>query len=512
MLLEAALHHPAYVDAILLLVKNILTRPKALYSVKEWSSQFDPKLVYGGNIGGDKLARALDRLYEIDRASLMTIIVMRATQSLQIDTSQIHHDTTSVKLSGAYENQDEKAVQLKRGHSKDHRPDLKQLIYSLCVAADGALPIHFKTYDGNKTDDSLHIETWQSLRGILDRSDFLYVADSKLCTHENLKFIDRNQGKFITVLPRTRRETKTFAEQLSLSLVRWDNIYSKRSSRKSKRIDLYESAQGLFQMQEGYRIYWYRSSEKTRRDEQSREERLALAKSRLRRLGDIKRRGPKTEASLQKAAQKILTQTKTQDWLIVEVALEEREDFKALGRGKPTKETRYRKIRKWIPRLNVRENLEALSLSKAQDGVFPLVTNAELSDLEVLQKYKYQPKIEKRHSLLKSVLQVSPVFLKKNDRIEALMFVYFIAQTIAAALEREVRMGMKQKNMRALNVLPEERPSTQPTAEQILRVFEPRTRHLLYEKEKLVRTFTDPLTQVQKEVMWLIRLPLAAYQ
>jgi transposase len=290
MLLEAALHHPAYVDAILLLVKNILTRPRALYAVKEWSSQFDPKLVYGGKIGDDKLARALDRLYEIDRASLMTLIVMRATQSLQIDTSQIHHDTTSIKFSGAYENQDEKAVQLKRGHSKDHRPDLKQLIYGLCVTADGSLPIHFKTYDGNKTDDSIHVETWQTLRGILDRSDFLYVADSKLCTHENLSFIDRNQGKFITVLPRTRRETKTFAEQLSLSLIRWDNIYSKRSSRKSKRIDLYESAQGLFQMQEGYRIYWYRSSEKVRRDEQSREERLGLAKSRLKRLGDIKRR------------------------------------------------------------------------------------------------------------------------------------------------------------------------------------------------------------------------------
>ena len=45
------------------------------------------------------------------------------------------------------------AIQLKRGHSKERRPDLKQLVYSLCVTSDGAVPVHFKAYDGNQTDD-----------------------------------------------------------------------------------------------------------------------------------------------------------------------------------------------------------------------------------------------------------------------------------------------------------------------------------------------------------------------
>jgi transposase len=42
-----------------------------------------------------------------------------------------------------------------------------------------------------------------------------------------------------------------------------------------------------------------------------------------------------------------------------------------------------------------------------------------------LQAYKYQPHLEKRHSLFKSLLEVSPVFLKKNTRIEAFIFVYW---------------------------------------------------------------------------------------
>jgi hypothetical protein len=57
-------------------------------------------------------------------------------------------------MPGAYDGQNAKAVQLKRGHSKQHRPDLKQLVYSLCVTRDGAVPVHFKAYDGNQTDDA----------------------------------------------------------------------------------------------------------------------------------------------------------------------------------------------------------------------------------------------------------------------------------------------------------------------------------------------------------------------
>ena len=114
------------------------------------------------------------------------------------------------------------------------------------------------------------------------------------------------------------------------------------------------------------------------------------------------------------------------------------------------------------------------------DGVFPLVTNTNLKPVEVLKSYKYQPTLEKRHSLLKSVLQISPVFLKKNQRIEALMFVYFIAQTISAIIERQLRAGMVQQRKVTIQILPEERASKHPTTEQIFRLFQHQARRLLY--------------------------------
>ncbi|MEZ6087692.1 MAG: hypothetical protein R3C05_06640 [Pirellulaceae bacterium] len=72
------------------------------------------------------------------------------------------------------------------GHNKDHRPDLKQLLYILTVADDGGVPIYFQTESGNVTDDSTHQRTWKLLNEVVKRPDFVYVADCKLATTSNM--------------------------------------------------------------------------------------------------------------------------------------------------------------------------------------------------------------------------------------------------------------------------------------------------------------------------------------
>ena len=191
-ILADAMGNSRYAEAIVVLIKNVMIERQALYAIRDWEAQYDPALVSGGKFGDDTFARALDRLFASDRASLLTRVVLSAVKAHQVDLSQMHQDTTSVSVSGAYTDQNPKALQLKLGHSKDHRPDLKQLVYELSVTRDGAIPIHYKSHDGNRTDDTLHWDNWQSLRGIIGRSDFLYVADSKLCVAKTLLAIDRN--------------------------------------------------------------------------------------------------------------------------------------------------------------------------------------------------------------------------------------------------------------------------------------------------------------------------------
>ena len=509
--LTAAMGQARYAEAILLLLKNIVIERNALYAIREWAAQFDPALVYGGKYGDDVLARALGRLFETDRASLLTRVVLHAVKAYAVDLSQIHQDTTSVKLTGAYTNQQPRAVRLLKGHNKDHRPDLLQLIYELSVTRDGAIPVLFKAHDGNRTDDTLHWENWQMLRGILGRSDFLYVADSKLCVNKTLMNIDRNQGRFITILPRTRGEVEEFRRRIEASMVRWEKVWAKRSSRKQKRIDLYEVASGLYQMQEGFRLYWFRSSEKARRDWNEREEKIGAAMNRLRALADpAGKHKPKTEKALRRKVDAILLGF--EPWIQVDIALEKLERFRQVRRGRSSANTTYRKVEQWVPTISYTRNEQAILQSAAMDGIFPLATNTSLDALAVLRAYKYQPTLEKRHALLKSGLKVAPIFLKKNDRIEALMFVYFLAQLVCALIERQLRNAMRERGLSHIQILPEERPSASPTTEQLIRVFGPCTRHLLLSQEgKLVQTFSHPLIPIQEQILSLLSIPQSVY-
>jgi transposase len=398
-----------------------------------------------------------------------------------------------------------------RGYSKDHRPDLRQLVYELSVTRDGAIPVLFKAHDGNRTDDTMHEENWQTLRGILGRSDFLYVADSKLCVSKTLMNLDRNQGRFITIMPRTRAEVGQFRNKIQASMVRWEKVWAKRSSRVQGRIDLYEVACGLYQMQEGFKIHWFRSSEKARRDWNEREEKIAAAMGQLRALAHPERnQRPKTEKALRQKVDAILAPV--EDWIKVEISFEEEEKFRQLTRGRSSSNTTYRRTVLRVPAIRYARDENTISQSAAMDGVFPLATNTSLDSSAVLRAYKYQPTLEKRHALLKTGLEVAPIFLKKNNRIEALMFVYFLAQLICALIERQMRNVMRQCGITHIQILPEDRPSPTPTIEQMIRVFRPCARYLLFEQNgALVQTFPIPLTPIQMQILSLLSISPTLY-
>src|SRR5215510_16054985 len=117
--LTLALKNSGYAEALLALIKNILVERNALYAVGEWAALYDAGLVAQSRVGDDKLGRALDRLFAADRATLQTRIVLAAIKGFDLEMSRIHNDTTSVTVSGAYDTQSRKAVQLKRGHNKE---------------------------------------------------------------------------------------------------------------------------------------------------------------------------------------------------------------------------------------------------------------------------------------------------------------------------------------------------------------------------------------------------------
>ena len=506
-LLSAFIGHERYVQAIELLVKNLLVEPVALYRIRQWAEQFELQHVGAGPLGDDALGRALDRLFSIDRATLQTQLTINSVAAYAIDTSVIHNDSTTLKFYGAYKTASRNAVQLKRGHSKDHRPDLKQLVYNLSITEDGAVPVHFKCHDGNRTDDTLHIETWLTLRGILGRSDFLYVADAKLCTAENLCKLDKEGGRFVTIVPNTRTETQTFAERCYQSQVRWEVLTRRESTRHKGKYDVFQRAEGFYQLAEGFRLFWYRSSAKRQRDEDRRRERIDAAVEKLTELQTQRRRGPKTERGLLTAATEILRRYQVASWLHVEAKTRDEEHFKRVPAAQAGSPGLYRRVVKRIPYLIVTHNHQAIARAAAIDGVFPLTTNTDLDAKAVLLAYKYQPHLEKRFSWIKSDYELAPVFLKKTSRIEALMFVGYLADLVAALIQRQLRQAIKDQQLDALHILPEERPTQTPTWEQVQRLFAQHSKYILTEKQKPVATFCDELTSHQLNIIELLNVP-----
>jgi transposase len=229
---------------LVLLVKNILFSRKPIYGLGEWATGYapdllglapdllglDPEQVWA--INDDRAGRWLGRLFACGPTSPGLAAATHSVQEFHVSLDELHNDSTTVTFHGAYADAAEEKPRPARntlaitfGHNKDHRPDLKQLLYILTLSHDGGVPVHFRAASGNVTDDQTHRDTRQILCRLAGRSDFLYVADCKLATTENVTFIHGHGGRFVSTLPRTRKEDHPFHASLLAEQVRWRPLW-----------------------------------------------------------------------------------------------------------------------------------------------------------------------------------------------------------------------------------------------------------------------------------------------
>jgi len=506
------------------LLTNLVIARQPLYAIPQWAQRRVPQHLgllpeQLKLISDDRIAAALDHLHRTDRASLLTALVTHTVREFDIKLDEFHQDTTTVTFSGDFANQPsadqaERPPRITFGYNKDHRPDLMQLLYSVTISSDGAVPIHAKTYDGNTSDDSVHIETWSFLKQLVGKADFLYVADSKLCSRENMDFIASRQGRFLTVMPKTRKEDGWFRNHLQTHPVEWVEVHREPNPRRQSDPDVvYHGVESSQRSSEGYRVLWYRSSQKQGNDRQSRVHRFQRAHASLDALVTGRKREFRSVEEAREAGERIVREAEVERWLRVEVDTEVDERHEQVGPGRPGPDTVYRRVE--VPRCRIRfeEDAEALVREGRCDGLFPLMTNdSSLSVSEALRKYKYQPFVEKRHEQLKSIFGVAPMWLKKVERIESLLWLYYVVELLGALVEREVRRTMVSRGVASLALYPEDRANDAPTTSVVFNVLEGHRRHrLLDEQGQELRRFHDSLTDVAQEVLQFLGVNRAAY-
>jgi transposase len=514
--------------ALGVLLRAIAEGRGPLYQLSDWVAERDPDLLgldpeQRHLLNDDRLGRALDRLFDADRAALQIELVLNAIRRFDIATDEFHNDSTTITFSGIYEERKEKPpstrsspdpAKITYGHNKDHRNDLKQLLWILTVSADEAVPILGRVADGNTEDSQTHRQTWDTLRALVGRSDFLYVADSKLCTRENMDHIDRHGGRFLTVLPRSRKEDELFREWLQDHQPDWLTVREELG--RDRQPELHLMTEAPWPSADGYRVVWVLSSAKARRDAHGRQERIVRASRQLDQLAE-RMHGPKTRIRTRQQAQQavsaILHESGCEAFFETTVNPATVESYQQDGPGRPGPDTRYRRRQQARMRLSWTVRPDQVARQARSDGMFPLITNCrQLSLAELLDHYKYQPRLERRHEQLKSGLLVAPVWLKKPGRIEALLFLYFVALLVRALIEREVRRQMRSQGLRSLPIYPEARECSAPTAERILALFAGLQRHDLLDSEQIVDSFHPDLTNLQRRLVTLLGLPLDLYR
>jgi len=517
----------SHAQALGVLLRSIVVEREPIYRAQETVHGFAAGL-FGvaaedlDSLSDDRLGRALDRLFEADRAALLTEVVLVMAKRFAVQLERLHNDSTSISFCGQYREQratsrsGQRAPVLAFGYSKDHRPDLKQLLFILTTDADGGVPVQFRTADGNTSDSVTHIETWNTLRTVAGRTDFLYVADSKLCSHDNLSYIDHAGGRFVTVLPRTRREDKHFRKLMQTETptweVLWDRPYVRRPDGPRDIWSVYRDPLGTA---EGFTLIWVWSTLLTLRQQERRHRNIALA---TQALTVLRHRilGPRSRvrggARIDLEVELIIEQHRVRRYLKVKRVPRPQHSFKQTQRGRPGPDTEYRRVTRRRYDLEWSVDQTAIDYDKKSDGMYPLICNdRNLTAAQVLEAHKGQPMIEKRFEQLKTVHEIAPVFLKNTGRIEAFFTLYFLALLVQALIERQLRLAMQRQKIPQLPIYPEQRLCKRPTTEQILRLFSLAERHTLLREDNPVQAFPPQLTDIQRQTLELLGVPDAAF-
>jgi transposase len=517
----------SHAKALGVLLRSIIVEREPIYRQQETVTGFAAGL-FGipadqmERLSDDRIGRALDHLFGADRAAMLTEMVVTVAERFEVEFDQLHNDSTSISFCGQYRNANGRTLNgrsapaIVHGFSKDHRPDLKQLLFILSVTADG-IPASFRCADGNTNDSVTHIDTWNTLRSVTGRSDFLYVADSKLCSTENMRYIHSQGGRFVTVMPRSRKEDGLFREWMQSNTPDWQCVWDRPNCRYAQgpndRWHVFQPEQPSSEL---WTITWVWSELLTLRQRARRQrnivgaiqefntlhQRLLNARARLRGAKEIDER-----------VQEILERHFVTRYIKVSRVIREEHEFKQTRRGRPGPDTAYRKVTH--SRFDIQWVIDAalVNYDERTDGIYPLISNdRHLGPSATLEAHKGQPKIEKRFEQIKTVHEIAPVYLKNEGRIEALFTLYFLALLVQALIERELREAMKRAHIEVLPIYPEQRNCRHPTTEQVLRMFSLAQRNRLMNGQETIKCFDAELTPLQRQVLKLLSVPESEYR
>jgi transposase len=159
-----------------------------------------------GKINDTRLYRCLDRILP-HKTKLEQHLKQRYGELFGAEFDVLLYDLTSTYVEGAAE----KNPMMRRGYSRDHRPDCEQMVIALIVNSEG-FPLSYETFDGNRAD----VSTMETILRMVERkygkARRIWVMDRGIVSEENLAAIRKRGGQYLVGTPRS--QMKQFEAEL----------------------------------------------------------------------------------------------------------------------------------------------------------------------------------------------------------------------------------------------------------------------------------------------------------
>lgn len=495
------------------MVINILCHRQPLYRVEEFYEKQDVENLFGPDVeaddfNDDSLARGLDKLHEAGAWQVYSSLSMSAVKALGLPIGVLHNDTTSVSVYGEYDRPGE--LNITQGYSKDHRPDLKQIMMGLSVTQE-RIPVLATMENGNTSDQKWNLAFIDKLRKTLSDEawrDLLYQADSALITKENLQNMDTD-FRFLSRLPERY--------QLSQKLKDWaweKNKWTPVGSLSDQKEAAAYQIQSTEQKWEGrtYRFLVVHSDQLDKRKRKTFEKQLAKEKKQLQTaFGKLEKQTFQCAEDAHQALTQFQKDHMSRYFRIEGATQAEQQPVKRPKRGRPKKgeqsktQTVYR-----VQQTQMDTNQLAIDRDKRFLSTFILITNEteRYEDRELLKIYKGQSAAETRFRFLKNPQMLHGIYLKYPHRVEALGIVFVMALLLYGILEYRVRQRLGQEKEPL--ILPGGRKSFRPTGQALLEKLTD-VQVLIVEAQATQRFLLDNADETTKRIVQLAGYDMTIY-
>ena len=400
-LLPAGKERVAWEKIAAILVAARLCEPASeLHIAEDWyrrTALCDLLQVGEEEINKDRLYRGLDCLLK-HKVAIEAHLSRRVGELFAVENEVLLYDVTSTYFEGEAE-----ANQLaQRGYSRDHRPDCKQVLIALIVTFDG-FPLGYEVFAGN-THDSQTLQTivttMEARHGTVGR---VWIADRGMASRENLSWLRQTGRRYIIGAPKS--ELKKFAEALA-DTAGWREVREGVEVKLTRCPDTSET------------VVLCRSAER-RGKEQAMHDKFSK----------------RIEAALKRLAGRIARSKRR---------LDREEVNRQIGRILQQNQRAAQRFKVRLPedsapagfRLEVQVNTSFDDWAALSEGAYLLRSNvSDWKDEQLWKAYIQLTQAEAAFRIQKDQLKVRPVWHQRSDRVEAHIFVCFLAFVLWKTLE-----------------------------------------------------------------------------